>query len=229
MAMHPCIIITTMKPTRLTMILSLVLTLGFVAVVGCEPLREPRGYRYCEILVVYEDTSVVWGTQGLNNCPAAQWEALVPDALRADHGARGIIMNGPRQFVVDGVSGVKMPAGDTEFFGDLEMRRIAVLQATDPVPYVPETIHRTNVWTFNAGSEIYALYDPKGQVYVMQSFSQGVDPTLEASALSALGDRLTLPPGWRFVARVLEEEMQLVATGEAVVVTDDLRNTYQRR
>jgi hypothetical protein len=46
-----------------------------------------RGARYCEVLPVFldgEDVQIqVWGTQGLNDCPAADWTSLDPAALPA--------------------------------------------------------------------------------------------------------------------------------------------------
>ncbi|MEO1477137.1 MAG: hypothetical protein AAFV01_01025 [Bacteroidota bacterium] len=196
---------------------------------GCAALRDARGYRYCEILLVYDGTSEVWGTQGLNRCPAEAWAALDPEALRTAHDADGIIMNGPRYFVINGASGVAMPEGDTRIFGTIEMRKLATLSAEEPDPYAPSTVLRTNVWEFKSGNEIYELTDPDGRVYVMQSFSQIIDPTLQEDELAALATRLDLPSGWQFSARVLDEDLDLVADGEAVVVVDDLRNTYQRR
>ena len=40
---------------------------------------------------------------------------------------------------------------------------------------------------------------------------------------------MELPEGWSFEARILEEDLDLVADGEAVVIQDELENTYQRR
>jgi len=196
---------------------------------GCAALRNVRGYRYCEILLSYDDTSEVWGTQGLNQCPNEQWEALVPETIRAEYNATGIIMNGPRYFVINGASGVDMPKGNTRIYGELEMRRLATLNASESEPYVPATVLRTNTWEFHEGSEIYELTDPEGQVYTMQSYSQIIDPSLQEADLSTLGNRLNLPQGWRFSAFTLDAPLELVADGEAVVVVDELRNTYQKR
>ena len=196
---------------------------------GCNSLRNTRGYRYCEIVLTYDDTSEVWGTQGLNRCPNEKWAALNPDAIRAAHNADGIVMNGPRYFVMNGASGVDMPEGDTRLYGNLEMRRLATLNAAEPEPYIPVTVLRTNVWEFHKGSEVYALTDPEGRVYVMQSYSQIIDPSLQEADLPTLGERLELPLGWSFSARILSENLDLVADGEAVVVVDELSNTYQRR
>ena len=46
--------------------------------------------------------------------------------------------------------------------------------------------------------------------------------------LATLGDRLMLPEGWSYTARTLDSDLVLSVDGEAIVLTDDLSNTYQR-
>jgi hypothetical protein len=83
---------------------------------------------------------------------------------------------------------------------------------------------------FAAGREIHELTAPDGSVYVMQSFSVEVDPTLGVDRLAELGPRLDLPEGWTFASRVLDDELVVEdLDGRAVVVQDALRNTYQSR
>ena len=202
-------------------------------------------YRYCEILLFLEGddgpTAEVWGTQGVNFCPAEVWDAIDPEAVRAKYGAVGIKMNGPRHFVVDLASGAQLPEADRRAYGDLDMQQLATLRL-DRLPgfsadgsqlpsagYLPITVLRTNTWHFYAGSEIYELTDPDGVQYVMQAYSQIVDPDLSEEDLASLGQRLELPEGWSFEARILEEDLDQVADGEAVVIQDELENTYQRR
>ena len=62
----------------------------------------------------------------------------------------------------------------------------------------------------------------------MQSFSRIVDADLQLHDLVSLGERLVLPPGWRFTTRILQEPLRLpTVEGVAEVVRDDLANTYQ--
>ena len=220
---------TLLNPNRPRLVALIAFCLIMAVSSGCTALRNIRGYLYCEIILNYDDTSEVWGTQGLSQCPNEKWEALVPEAIRADYNATGIIMNGPRYFVINGASGVDMPKDDTRIYGELEMRKLATLNATESAPYVPVTVLRTNTWEFHKGSEIYELTDPEGQVYTMQSYSQIIDSSLQETDLSILGDRLELPQGWRFLSIILDEPLELAADGEAVVVVDELRNTYQQR
>ena len=94
--------------------------------------------------------------------------------------------------------------------------------------YVERTIHRTTDWTFLAGKPVYELVSPKGQVYVMQSYSQIVDPSLAYADLAALGSRLKPPKGWQYRSRTLTADLVAPARGEAHIIQDELQNTYQR-
>lgn len=62
----------------------------------------------------------------------------------------------------------------------------------------------------------------------MQSYSvQQVQQ--DKASLAKLGETLTLPAGWTFRTRVLDEKLEVKAVdGIAVVVQDDFGNTYQR-
>jgi hypothetical protein len=78
-----------------------------------------------------------------------------------------------------------------------------------------------------AGSQVYELVSPDGDIYRMQSYSHEVDPTLTIDDLETLGDRLDLPEGWSFQTRILEEDSFLTADGIAYLVSDELNNAYQ--
>src|SRR5689334_22620284 len=64
-----------------------------------------RGVRYCEILIINGPitklTGTVYNTAGLNDCPADQWKALNPDAIKKQTKALAVVMNGPRYFLMD--------------------------------------------------------------------------------------------------------------------------------
>jgi hypothetical protein len=74
---------------------------------------------------------------------------------------------------------------------------------------------------------VYELTSSTGETYVMQTWSQTVDPELTEADLSGLGTRLTLPTGWTFGARTLSSPLQIVTTtASAQVLQDDLKNSY---
>ena len=72
--------------------------------------------------------------------------------------------------------------------------------------YTPITVNRDNTWRFEAGNRVHELIDTEGNVYTMQSFSRIVDEALSYEDLETLGDRLSLPDGWRYRVRMLEED-----------------------
>lgn len=204
-------------------------------------------FRYCEILITVTDddgaiVTEVWGTPGIDPCADDAWNALDPDAIAAEFDATSIVMNGPRYFVVDGTAdttaagevGTGVAAGgasESREFGDLTMRLLATVadDGTESAAYAPELVVRTTTWTYDAGTEIYELTDPDGDVYVMQSYSLIHDPDLTAADLAMLGDRLELPDGWSFAGRVLDEHLELgLSPDGALVLQDELANSYQR-
>ena len=197
-------------------------------------LTSLRGVRYCEVLAVVNDGGFradVYGTQGLNECPPSQWEALDPEAIQEDLGALAVVMNGLRFWLIDSVTSFSEP-GEIQFFGELEMRLIASV-ALSPgdltqEAYQERSVIRDTEFVFLAGSEVYELIAPDGKVYVMQSYAQIVEDTLDEAALPSLGEELALPDGWIYRTRILDEDYVVVdQDGIATVVQDELQNTYQ--
>ena len=62
----------------------------------------------------------------------------------------------------------------------------------------------------------------------MQAYAQIIDPKLSYDDLAGLGSRLTLPSGWTYRSRILDQDLVASASGEATIIQDDLQNTYQR-
>lgn len=244
---------TTEPPTRnakrrirslRTVVRSLV-TLAALVLAGCGQGDEPpsssvvsgdsvRGNRYCEVLVANVEpggvVADVWGTQGLNDCPAAAWEKLDATALKAELGATAVLLNGPRYWVIDSATG-ELPDVPTRLYGELEMRLLATVAlppGTTGTPYLERTVKRHAEFEFHAGSEIYELLAPNGSIYVMQSFAQIVDATLGATDLPKLGERLAVPMGWSYRVRTLEAPLVVTTPGEATVLQDELANSYSR-
>ena len=95
-------------------------------------------------------------------------------------------------------------------------------------PYTEVVVMRDNTWKFEKDNEIYVLSDPSGNKYVMQSFSQILDKDLEESDLSDLRHKIDLPSGWRYEVEILDENLFVHANGNAIVIQDNLYNTYQK-
>ena len=200
--------------------------------------RELRDVRYCEVLLLGKEgpdfVAHVWNTMGHSDCPQADWVALDPTALAAEHGAPLALLNGPRYWTLDSIQATMQLTAPVASFGAIEMFEAATVNLgpalPDQAPYVEHGVARETVFGFAAGSEVYELTAPNGAVYVMQSYSQQGDPTLTIDQLPTLGSRLQLPVGWTFASRVLDEDLDVLsdADGVATVVQDELRNTYQR-
>lgn len=188
-----------------------------------------RGYRYCELLFQFDDRTEVWGTQGLNQCPQTDWNELDLDRIKSSNNATNLIANGPRYFVVNSSIGMDLPDESKRKFGNLEMRKLATVGMLDIERSFTEiSVYRNNIWIFKEDEQIYLLIDTDGSEYIMQSYSLVIDASMEESKLSNLEEKLNLPVGWRYETRVLDSELRVPANGEAIVLRDNLGNTYQK-
>ena len=94
-------------------------------------------------------------------------------------------------------------------------------------PYTEVHVDRGAVFFFDAGKPVYELVSPDGTAYVMQALCVGVDPTITEASLPGLGDRLSLPDGWSYRTRILDEELVVDTTATvATVLQDELENSY---
>ena len=193
--------------------------------------------RYCEVLAVTVaeagSSAEVWGTQGLNDCPEAAFDSIDAPALAEDLGVTAAVPNGPRYWVLDDIVANELAgSGETRTLGGIDMRSIALVDLgagpPDRTPLTETSVERDTEFVFAAGREVYELTGPDGSVYVMQSFSVEVDPTLTVDGLADLGATLQLPEGWEFTSRVVDEPLVVEdIDGVATVIQDELRNTYQ--
>jgi hypothetical protein len=80
---------------------------------------------------------------------------------------------------------------------------------------------------FVKGQPVFMLISPDGMPWVMQAFSNIVDPNLTYADLTTLGKRLKLAPGWKYQVKVLKQDLTVKAVnGNARIVQDDLEDTY---
>ncbi|MDY6998342.1 MAG: hypothetical protein SW019_17215 [Actinomycetota bacterium] len=196
-------------------------------------MQEFRRQRYGEVLLVRLGESgpeaTVYNTFPLNDCPAHLWDRLDAEALAAEHGAAAVLLNGPRYWLMDTVEKDMTGQREVVTFGGIDMLRQAtvVLTSMNPAPYLPNTVTRNAVFVFNQGSTVFELVDADGRVWVMQTFSQVVDPDLSYDDLAGLATRLNLPDGWSYRARVLDGELRIDTSSQAAqVLQDDLTNSY---
>ena len=194
-----------------------------------------RGSRYCELLFLKATPeglqATVYGTQGISYCPAEHWEPIDAAALATETESLFVMKNGPRGWLVDHVRKDDIDESARQSFGELQMNRLAVVNISDPTtvgkPYTWQEVDRRSVFTFEEGSTEYFLTDSEGHRYVMQAFSQQVDPTMSEDSLPTLGDRLALPEGWTYTSEVLTEDLVVeTMTTKARVLQDELLNSY---
>ena len=197
--------------------------------------RSMRGQRYCEVLLVDvvdgSGVAEVFNSWPLNDCPDAEWRALDGPAIATASGASLALLNGPRYWLMNSIEKADRSQMTTETFGGIEMIRQATVDigpvASAAVPYQPRPVDRRAAFVFDAGEKVFELTAPDGRRFVMQTWSQMVDPALVEPDLAGLGSRLQLPAGWTYSSRVLEDDLVLDTTGGvAQVLQDDLRNSY---
>lgn len=191
------------------------------------------GQRYGEVLLVRAVESgpeaVVYNTFPLNDCPADLWDRLDADAIAREHGVTAALLNGPRYWLMSSIEKRTDAPRERASFGGIDMLRQATvaLSSMNPGPYLPNRVSRQAVFVFDAGREIYELTDSDGRHWVMQTYSQTVDPMLSLPDLPELARRLALPDGWRYAARVPRTAVRVdTSSRDAQVLQDDLANSY---
>jgi hypothetical protein len=188
-------------------------------------VQEMRGYRFCEVGLVTgaghdEAIANVWNTTGTCDPTPEQVEALDADTIARDNVAVRAWLNPLRRWMVDRID--VMEAGADRSFGGITGTWIGAADATVGGSYEPGYIYRNSMLTFSAGNHVYLLDAPDGEVFIMQSMTDGDD-------LAHLGSRLDLPSGWGFRAELLDEDLAVTSNPDNLVhvLQDNLHNVYQ--
>jgi hypothetical protein len=201
--------------------------------VSNDPTTGLSGKRYGEVLLVTPGEAgpqaTVYNSYPLNDCPADLWSALDAQAIATENGAATALLNGPRYWLMNSIEKVTQGPRMIKNFGGIDMllQATVLLTAMNPAPYTANQVNRHTVFTFDAGEEVFELQDPALRRWVMQTWSQIVDPDLSRGDLPKLGERLDLPEGWTYQKRVLESPLRIdSANRTALVLQDDLTNSY---
>lgn len=200
---------------------------------SAEPITGLSGKRYGEVLLVTPGEAglqaSVYNSYPLNDCPAELWAALDAKAIAAENSAATALLNGPRYWLMNEIENMTQGPRIVKNFGgiDMQLQAQTLLSAMNPAPYTANQVHRHTVSTFNAGEQVYELHDPAYRRWVMQTWSQIVDPNLSRADLPQLGERLNLPQGWTYQSRTLDSALRIDTTTHAAqVLQDDLTNSY---
>jgi hypothetical protein len=201
--------------------------------VSAEPITGLSGKRYGEVLLVTPGEAgpqaAVYNSFGLNDLPEELWSALDPKAIATENGAATALLDGPRYWLMNEIEKPTQGMKLVKNFGGIEMalQSQTLLPGLNPAPYTANQVHRHSVSTFDTGEEVYELHDPALRRWVMQNWSQIVDPNLARADLPKLGERLNLPEGWTFQTRTLTSPLRIDTTTHAAqVLQDDLTNSY---
>lgn len=191
------------------------------------------GKRYCEIVSSsnYADFNV-YNTYGLNDCPNHWWSGLKDTLLQKKYHLKFVHLNGPRVWLIDGISNGYSPSAIENFEGQ-QLRKVASFHPDfssimrSHGPYTDYLIEKEHAFEFNKGRMVYELINPKGQVYVLHSISlkhRYQSPT----NLNHLMHSLKLPQGWRVKQGVIADAKVLKPSARQIhVIQDEYENTYQ--
>jgi hypothetical protein len=192
--------------------------------------------RYCEIFLINPgtDATLVYNTTGLGGCPADQWKGLDPAKVASEKRAQSLFKNGPRYWVLDQL--VINSTKEIDTFNGIKAKRWGATTISGSggenasPPYTETLVNRPgSQWFYPSGSVVYQLVSPGGKTYVMQTYSQIVDPNLTIDDLPNLAYRLKLPSGWQYRTRILTQDLttETDPAGKAHVLQDELQNSYQ--
>lgn len=193
-----------------------------------------RGQRYCDVIYWHGLSGFVYNTLHLNDCPSTLWSKLTPSLVKNVTGSHFVYLNGPRHYVLDDVKNASAPSSEIKVFGGIAMRQTATVRIRlkdifiGAAPYREHPVKHHLICVYHSGKPVYELIDPKGHVYVMQSYTSEVTKLNEAS-LASLDKQLRLPKGWSFRTGVLTSDKTLVVKhNEAMILLDNFKNVYQR-
>ena len=194
-----------------------------------------RAKRYCEVLLLHPNAAGfqadVFNSYPLNDCRQSRWKKLNAVTIAKRQRATLAVLNGPRYWLMDHIDKTQDANIVRARFGGIEMIQRATVQIKSVVeaskPFARNHVNRQTTFTFDGGATIYELTAADGTTFVMQSWSQQIDPILSEADLAKLATRIHPPAGWRYSVRTLETPLRVVTqASDAVVIQDDLKNSY---
>jgi hypothetical protein len=116
---------------------------------------------------------------------------------------------------------------DARWMGQVQLPKDVDLKKKGSSAYKPTTVARKSEMGFAKGQPVFILEDPDGVPWVMQAYSNIVDPNLSYADLQTLEEKLKPAPGWKYRVKVLDQDLTIRAVnGNARIVQDDMENTY---
>lgn len=141
--------------------------------------------------------------------------------------------NGPRGWTMDWIQLPISPdvrtfeGPEANWYMTVEFPKDVDLNKAGSSAYKPTSGNRNSIMTFEKGKPVFILESPDGMPWVMQAWSNIVDPNLSYADLQNLGGKLKLASSWKFRVAALDHDLSIQAVnGKARIVQDDLENTY---
>ena len=199
--------------------------------------KNTRGKAFCGLGAFVG----IGATQRAHVYTAANLDEITPDShtkidpvrLARELEVDMCAVNGGRIWLMDETD---VQGGDIVDFHGVKMlyggeMTAAEMMAQMKNPYSPNLIYRNSNWIWHAGTPVHLLREPNGTVWVMQEYTQDVDPSLTLDNLQQVGSKLkNLPQGWTFETKVLTQDLSLDTArcdGWAAIIRDELHCTYQ--
>jgi hypothetical protein len=202
--------------------------------------------RYAEIFLVGGNgltgnlKASVYNTLALNgynesnrdSAPQALCEAFNPEQIKKQYDVLGSKLNGPKRWMLDWID---VPMGTERDFNGLKARWCAELnlkgmnlEDESKMSFHPTTVERKTKFGYNKGTTAHLIDDADGNTWIMKGFNEGLKPAMSyEEASTTLANRLTLPPGWKFRNKVLDQDLVLIPeNGTARIMPDNLFNVY---
>ena len=188
-----------------------------------------RNLRYGEIIPVFKDKAKlhveVYNFVTCNELPQELWVKLDAEKMAEAYGAKTVILNGPHYWLINKMEGRgKTSKGKVVNFGGIEMKLVATLSSNifsgtvgDKL-YTDNEVKRETTYRYFKDNMVYELTSPKGEVYRVQSYAQ----------LGDLGERLDLPEGWSYKAKILNQNSKMEANEIAYIINNELGNSYHK-
>lgn len=189
--------------------------------------QNTRNLKYCEMFI-FDDEAGTFDVYNSTDwdCPDDVWANMDLDQVAADNGGNRAQQNGPQYWMCDQLS---LFGSEPVDIGGVEMRwgvsfDQAVLGGDGGGAYAVFSPQKNQIMTYEAGKESYELVSPDGDVFSLQGRKKDVS----MDDLETLGDQLSLPEGWIYRVRVLDEDAVVTMTPDKQnpSVTDDLDQTY---
>jgi hypothetical protein len=201
-------------------------------------VEKARGLAQCELFLMKSEAgkleALVYNTTGLNDCPPRKYDPMDAKVLAQKTQSDVVWKNPWRFWMMDHLTFSLV--GEPRDFDGLPFNFVAKMQMPagfdaskdqSAHAYVPMKIHRVTKYEYLKGKLVFLLQSPDGHTWVMQTYTNHVDRSLKEADLPNLGQRLKLPDGWQFKAKVLDRNLIINTTGLANIVPDNLANMYQ--